>query len=375
MPLMLPSTPGPTRNAAGVASQLIAALQGIDGGLPPARSAVLVVVDGLGALPLRAHAGHARTLSSMTARRDVAGSVFPTTTAAALTSLLTGAAPGTHGMVGYRVLDPDADRLVNQLTDWERVGIDPRIWQPAPTVFEQVAAHGRPAFAVGIPEHTDSGFSRAILRGAQIHGQRTAAERVELAWELADAHDGALVYCYLPEVDKAGHRHGIDSAEWVHALEEVDAAVARRIPSGVGVLVTADHGMVDVPARRQLILDAAGGWHDGVRHIGGEPRMLHVYLEPDADHARILERWRRDLEGGAVVLSRGAAIGAGLFGGEVTVAARARIGDLLVVATGTHALYDGEAADQRGRGMIGQHGALTDEEWRVPFIRMGAFRR
>ncbi len=372
---MLPSSPDTTRSIAGVAPQLLAALRGGTDALPAARSAVLAVVDGLGVIPLRAHAGHARTLAAAMARKDVIGSAFPTTTAAALTTLLTGVTPGLHGLVGYRVLDPHRDVLVNQLSEWDKLGLDPMAWQPSPTVFEQFAAAGGRAFAVGIPAYAGSGFSRATLRGAEFRAATSPAERVELAWDLADAHDGALVYCYLPEVDKAGHKHGIDSGEWAAALEDIDAALSRRVPDGVGVLVTADHGMVDVPPQRQLVLDGAGGWHDGVRHIGGEPRMLHVYLESDADPTPIAQRWRRDLEGFADVLSRTEAIDAGLFGSGVTDAARERMGDLLAIARSNFALYDGDDEDQRGRGMIGQHGALTPEEWRVPLIRLGAFRR
>lgn len=372
---MLPSSPDTTRSIAGVAPQLLSALQGGAEPLPAVRSAVLVVVDGLGAIPLRAHAGHARTLASAMARKDVIGSAFPTTTAAALTTLLTGAMPGEHGLVGYRVRDPHRDVLVNQLTEWDRSGADPLTWQPVPTVFEKAAASGHPAFAVGIPAYAGSGFSRATLRGAEFRAAKSPADRVELAWELADAHDGALVYCYLPEADKAGHRHGVDSAEWVAALEDIDAALSRRVPDGVGVLITADHGMVDVPAHRQLVLDAAGGWRDGVRHLGGEPRMMHVYLEADADGVAIVQRWRRDLEGSADVVTRAEAIDAGLFGPMVTDAARERTGDLLAIARSNTALYDGDAEDQRGRGMVGQHGSLTPEEWRVPHIRLGAFRR
>lgn len=372
---MLPSSLESTRNIAGVAPQLLAALRGAGTDLAPARSVVLVVIDGLGAIPLRAHAGHARTLASAMAKKDIAGSVFPTTTAAALTSLVTGVTPGTHGMVGYRVLNPARGILVNQLTEWESAGVDPLVWQAAPTLFEQATTAGHPAFVVGFPAYAGTGFTRAILRGAEFRSAQSPADRVELAWELADAHDGAIVYCYLPEVDKAGHKHGIDSAEWVHALEDIDAALSRRIPDGVGVLVTADHGMIDVPQHRQLVLDAADGWHDGIRHIGGEPRMLHVYTEPDADLSAILDRWRRDLEGMADVVSRTEAIDAGLFGPAVTDAALSRMGDFLVAARSNRAVYDGEAEDQRGRSMVGQHGSLTPEEWRVPFIRMGVFAR
>lgn len=375
MPLTLPSSLESTRNIVGVAPQILGALRADTVDLPRARSVVLVVVDGLGSIPLRAHAGHARTLAAAMAKKDVAGSVFPTTTAAALTSLLTGVAPGVHGLVGYQVRNPETGGLVNQLSGWEEAQVDPGVWQSAPTVFEQATAAGHPAFVVGIAEYDGSGFTRATLRGGEFRAAHSVADRVALAWELAASHEGALVYCYLPEVDKAGHRHGIDSAEWVAALEDVDAALSRPIPAGVGVLVTADHGMVDVPTHRQLVLDARGGWHDGIQHIAGEPRMLHVYAEPDADHVSLLTRWRRDLEGYADVVSRQEAIDAGWFGVGVSDAASARIGDLLAVARSNFALYDGEAVDQRSRGMIGQHGALTDDEWRVPFIRMGAFRR
>ncbi|MFJ4175842.1 alkaline phosphatase family protein [Microbacterium sp. NPDC089696] len=373
MSLMLPPESPAARSVVGVADDLFAALRGESAVLPPAESVVLVLVDGLGAIALRGHAGHARTLTAAMAKKDVAHSVFPTTTAAALTSLLTGAWPGEHGLVGYRVLDRSRDVLVNQLTGWESDGLDPLTWQAAPTVFERARADGRPSFAMGVAAYAHSGFTRATLRGADFVAARTPAERVEAAYDLAARHPGAFVYCYLPEVDKAGHKHGVDSPQWIAALEEIDAALALRVPPGVGVLVTSDHGMLDVPVHRQVVLEAE---HlEGVRHVGGEPRMLHVYVEPDADAATITDRWRRDLEGLADVGTRAEAVTAGLFGPTVTESAAARIGDVLVVARGNGAIYDGTAADQRGRGMIGQHGGLTPEERQVPLIRLGAFGR
>lgn len=370
---MLPSEAPSARSIVGVAGDLFASLRGDSVVFPVARSVVLVVVDGLGAISLRAHAGHARALTGGMTKKDTAQSVFPSTTAAALTSIVTGAWPGVHGLVGYRVLDRSRDLLVNQLTGWESEGLDPLTWQPVPTIFEQAAAAGRASFAVGIAAYADSGFSRATLRGAEFIAARTPADRVEAAYGLAEQHPGSLVYCYLPEVDKAGHKHGVDSAEWVTALEDIDAALSVRVPAGVGVLVTSDHGMVDVPARRQVVLEEP---HlEGVRHVGGEPRMLHVHMEPDADQSGVLHRWRSDLEGVADVITREDAVRQGLFGPEVTDAARSRIGDLLVVARGVWAVYDGTASDQRGRGMIGQHGGLTPEERTVPLIRLGAFAR
>lgn len=370
---MLPSESPSARSIVGVASDLFASLRGESAALPPAQSVILVVIDGLGAISLRGHTGHARSLTAGMTKRDTAQSVFPSTTAAALTSILTGVWPGEHGLVGYRVLDARRDVLVNQLTGWESEGLDPLTWQPVPTIFEQAVTAARPSFAVGVAAYEHSGFTRATLRGAEFVAANTPAERVEAAYGLAEQNPGALVYCYLPEVDKAGHKHGVASAEWVAALEDIDAALAVRVPSGVGVLVTSDHGMVDVPSRRQAVLESS---HlSGVRHVGGEPRMLHVHLEPDAVAEDVLARWRADLDGIADVLTRDEAITAGLFGPLVTDDARSRIGDLLVIARGVWAVYDGTAADQRGRGMIGQHGGLTAEERTVPLLRLGAFSR
>nr|WP_236571199.1 nucleotide pyrophosphatase/phosphodiesterase family protein [Microbacterium hydrocarbonoxydans] len=356
-----------------MADDLFAALRGESAALPRATSVVLVLIDGLGAIGLRAHAGHARALTAGMAKKDVAQSVFPSTTAAALTSLLTGAWPGQHGLVGYRVLDRSRDVLVNQLTGWEAEGVDPATWQSMPTLFERARAEGRPTFAVGVAAYANSGFTRATLRGAEFVPADTPAERVEVAYELAERHPGSLVYCYLPEADKAGHRHGVASLEWVTALEEIDRALALRVPPGVGVLVTSDHGMVDVPAHRQVVLEA--DHLRGVHAIGGEPRMLHIYLDPDSDAVETFARWSQDLAGLADVGTRDEAIAAGLFGPTVTEAAAARIGDLLVVARGNGAVYDGTASDQRNRGMIGQHGGLTPEERQVPLLRFGAFAR
>ena len=370
---MLPPESSSARSVVGVADDLFAALRGESATLPRADSVVLVVIDGLGAISLRGHAGHARALTAGMAKKDVAQSVFPSTTAAALTSIVTGVWPGEHGLVGYRVLDAGRDLLVNQLSGWETDGIDPFTWQPAPTIFERAGAGGHASFAVGFAGYAHSGFTKATLRGAEFVAATTATSRIETAYGLAQAHPGSLVYCYLPEVDKAGHKHGVASGEWVAALEDVDAALSTRVPPGVGVVVTSDHGMVDVSASRQVVLEEP---HlEGVRHVGGEPRMLHVYLEPEADLESVTARWRADLDGVADVVTRDEAVRGGLFGTVVTDAAAARIGDLLAIARGSWALYDGTAADQRSRGMVGQHGALTPEERQVPLIRLGAFAR
>lgn len=375
MSLSLPARPAGALRLTDVVPIVQAAIAGGEGPLPSVRSAIVFVVDGLGARNLSSRRAHARFLAAAMARRDTAATVFPSTTAAALTSLWTGVWPGVHGVVGYRALVPETGVVENQLTGWDAGGLDPLTWQRAAPFFAVAAEEGRPVFVVSKPEYSDSGFTRATLRGAEIHGAASLAERADLAAHLARAHDGALVYLYAPELDVIGHRVGWESERWAHGLEELDG-VARRLHEragrDVGVVLTADHGMVDVPAERQVLFGDGPLTH-GVRAVGGEPRMLHLYAAPGAASA-VHAAWLAE-QSRSWVLTRDEAVDAGLFGAVVDPAVRERIGDVLVAARARIAYYDDRVADTSPRRMIGQHGSLTDEETTVPFIRLGAFAR
>ncbi|WP_308490910.1 alkaline phosphatase family protein [Microbacterium terrisoli] len=374
MTLSLPADPPRARSLTDVVPHLLAALDGASEWFAPARSAIVFVVDGLGAQNLSARSGHARFLSAARGKRDVARTVFPSTTAAALTSLLTGAPVGEHGIVGYRVRVPGTDVVANQLKGWEQGKIDPLTWQRAQPIMAREAAAGRPCFVVSLPKFAHSGLTEATLRGAQMHTAATVGERVLIAADLAARHPGALVYVYAPDLDAAGHKYGWESEEWTAALEGVDAAareLAASLAPGVGAIVTADHGMVDVPRHRQLLLSDGDGLVDGVRHIAGEPRMLQLYAE-EGEAAHVLDAWRSAESGRSWVLSREEAVAGGLFG-PVDDAVLPRIGDVLVAARGGVAYYDDRLDDKAPQKMIGQHGSLTDQERQVPLIRLGAF--
>jgi hypothetical protein len=125
-------------------------------------------------------------------------------------------------------------------------------------------------------------------------------------------------------------------------------------------------------------VDARPELLDGIRHVGGEPRFLSLYLEPGLEaskRSRLVAGWRAAEEHRAWVLERGEAIDAGLYGPEVADEVRPRIGDVLVAARAGVAYYDRREANRQAEAMIGQHGSLTDEETRVPLIRAGAYAR
>lgn len=358
-------------------------LSAIDGGgnalsLPQVDKAVVLLVDGLGATALKASAGHARTLAPRLGALTTAVSGFPTTTASALASLTTGAGAGEHGLVGYQALDPAHDRVVNQLTGWDD-RLDPATWQRSRTVFEVAADAGIPGFAVGLDRYRDTGFTHAVLRGAEYRGAGTVDERLAEVRRILDSCDRAVVYVYVPELDQAAHKYGWQSGQWTDRLEELDAAVREFVATlgkREGMMLTADHGIIDVAPHNQVLFDSDPGMLEGVRHIAGEPRCLQLHFEPDAPRSvreAVIARWRESESARSWVATKEEAITAGWFGSAVHPEVKPRIGDLLVAARKSIAYYDGRDERLSGRKMIGQHGSMTREELVVPLLRFGAF--
>lgn len=372
--------PAPKTDGLSLADVLESCLGSIAGrpnrlGLPWVDRAILVLVDGLGAEALTARAGHARTLAGAAGKSIESG--FPTTTAAAIATLTTGVRPGEHGVVGYAVLDPAGDRVVQQLSGWDPE-LDPLTWQPAPTLFERASTAGFAAVAIGPERYRDSGFSRAVLRGAEYRAAASIADRMTRAAEfLREPGPPGLAYVYVPELDAAAHRHGLQSREWTTALESTDAAARELItslPARAGVLITADHGIVDIPQHAHIHFDTVPALLDGVRFVAGEPRCLQLHFDPDATPAqreRTVEAWRGSESDRAWVATRDEAIAADWFG-PVREEVLPRIGDLLIAARKNVAYHDSRAV-VRGHPMIGQHGSWSQAELRIPLLRFGRF--
>lgn len=340
--------------------------------LPRVDSVIVVVVDGLGRANLAARAGHARTLAR--AEGWTIHAAVPTTTATGLTTLTTGALAGAHGMLGYATLDPQSRTVRNNLTG-EGSHTEPETWQPVPPLFALAREHGvRPA-AVTDTKFQGSSFTRAKLRGADFLGGATFADRVDLALDVVRS-SRSLVYLYTADVDHAGHQHGSESPQWTDQLEMADAEIARlagSLPPRVGVLVVADHGMVDVPSHRHRIIDPSSAFLQHIDRVAGEPRFLQLYRAPgtsDTDWRATVERWRDAESERSWVATREELAATGVLG-EWSAEHAARLGDLLVAARARVAYY--LDAEDPARDMIGQHGSLTPEELRVPLLRLGAF--
>ncbi|WNB84444.1 alkaline phosphatase family protein [Cellulomonas sp. ATA003] len=237
-------------------------------GLPRVQRACVVLVDGLGWDNLADRSGHAPFLRSLLGdgRELVTG--YPSTTAASLGLLGTGRGPGRTGMVGYTARHPGTGALAN-LVSWTDVG-PAREWQREPTVLEQVDAAGVPVTSVGPARFAGSGLTEAVLRGGGYMRAESLADRVDAA--VFSLMGPALVYLYWGDVDKIGHHHGVGSWQWGEALGELDrelARLARALPPGTLLAVTADHGMVDVDRSSRWDVATTPALAQGVELVAG----------------------------------------------------------------------------------------------------------
>ena len=337
--------------------------------LPPARTVVVLLVDGMGDILLAERSGHAPFLRSL---RDASGSQtiaagFPTTTATSLGMFGTGLMPGTHGLVGLDVLDPDRGVLFNELA-WDPA-VDPRRWQPSATIFERLAAAGLDVIRIGPGFFDGSGLTEAVHRGGRFVAAQALADRIDAALAAASSVRSGLIYVYWGDLDKIGHEQGVGSWRWIEELESVDRfahRLADDLPRDTLLLITADHGMIDCPPERRLDLAYQPDLTAGVRLVGGEARSLQLYCRPGAVDD-VVAAWRSRLSGSMQVLTRDQAIAAGWFG-PVSARVLPRIGDVVTSALDDIAVLDSRTARPQILALKAYHGARTAAETLVPLL-------
>ncbi len=346
--------------------------------LPRARRAIVVLVDALGDRLVRRRIGHAPALRAALPTAYRLDSGFPSTTATSMGSFGTGLPPGAHGLVGYEVLVPEVDGILNELS-WrigDAAGPDPRRWQPEPTVFEAAEAEDVRVTRIGPGFFDGSGLTNAALRGGRFRAAADLAGRVDASLEAVQAAPQALVYLYWGDVDRIGHEHGVDSWQWTAELERVDAELGRlvaSVPDDTAVYVTADHGMVDIPYADRVDLAREPTLLDGVRHVGGEPRSVQLYCRPGAVDD-VVQTWRARLGDTVRIWRRDEATAAGLFGDPSLVQERSvpRIGDVVVGCLGSVAVVDSVRMRPEALALIGQHGSVTEDERAIPLFHWAA---
>lgn len=329
--------------------------------MPPevegARSLAVLVIDGLGWNQLQDRLHLAPTLAGMSGGSIT--TVAPSTTATALTSLTTGLSPADHGLVGYRFAM--GDTVMNVLRWGDESGDLSRTFVP-----EQIQSCP-PFLGASVPvvsraELEGSGFTRAHLAGVRHRGWRAASSIAVTIGEMLGSGE-SFVYAYYDGVDKIAHERGFGryyDAELVHA-DALVATVLEQMPPESVLLVTADHGQVQV-GDRTIALAPAITQH--VARQSGEGRFRWLHAKRGRTEA-LAEECRVHADTAWVVTVE-EVIEEKWFGARVSDEVRRRLGDVALVAREPVSFED--PAEGFGMTLICRHGSLTADEMIVPLL-------
>lgn len=325
-----------------------------------ASQVVLLVLDGLGAEQLRTRAALAPALAAATG--GAVTSVAPSTTACALTSLVTGRVPAEHGVVGYRVaLDGD----VMNVLQWSVRGRDARVRVPA-HVFQPCPSF--PGATAPVPvvtryDYGPTGFTAAHLGDVALHRWHTPAGLVTAVRALA-AEGAPFVYAYYEGIDRIAHAQGLGAYydDELRAADRLVSDVLDALPPGAVLVVTADHGQVEVGGSVEVLGPEI---MDGVTLISGEGRFRWLHTRAGATTDVVAAA--TDLHGDvAWVRTREQILEDGWLGGKPQDDVAARLGDVALVPFAPTAFLD--PADTGELRLRARHGSLTADEMLVPLL-------
>lgn len=348
---------------------------GLDCMLSERSRVVLIVVDGLGYGHLtRQHA----TSCLRRHLRDSLTSVFPSTTATAITTYLTGLAPSQHAITGWHMYFPEiatvgavlplrARRTDRPLT---ALGLDPSLFFDHRPVFDLLPV---PSFVISPERIVNSEFNRIHSGRAERRGYGSLEQFFDSMLSCLRApRERSYIYGYYADFDSIAHEHGVGSRAANLVLQRFDSAFSAFLERAAGldatIVVTADHGFIDSRPDRSIELDR----HPALAAtlalpLCGERRAAYCYVRPD--RSREFEAYVRGELSEQVWLHRSTdLIEQGWFGpGTPHPKLKERVGDYTFVMKANWTIKDWLPGEQRYR-QLGVHGGVTEEEMLVPLV-------
>ena len=339
--------------------------------LEAARNVVLLIIDGLGDRLLSKHASGGE-LSRR--RRDSLTSVFPSTTASAITTSYTGRTPLEHGLTGWFTYFSDAGCVAAALPFKSRGdmvplsarGVTPRQIYTSESLFASLPVR---SIVVTDERIAASEYNVRHCGGAEVHAYRSVDELVSLVeTAVKSGNERKFVYAYWPDYDSASHQYGCESAEALGALARIDDAFGRLVFSLSAtdsvIIATADHGFLDCPRENCLELPAALA--SQLRFpLCGERRVVFCHVRSEKEFVSEAKEWLG--ERAEVRPSRELAEESWFGGGAPHPQFAERIGDVAIIMRDGYTLKDWLPGESRHLH-IGNHGGTSEDEMTIPLI-------
>jgi hypothetical protein len=360
----------------GGASNHHAPLKELPDDLPAAaQNVVLLVIDGLGFQYLT-EAGNHSTLNRHL--RTKLTTVFPSTTATAITTFLTGLAPQQHGLTGWFTYFHELGSILTVLPFRPRFGgaslgelnIDVQSLYGHTPIFDLI---DRDCYVVTPDSIAYSDYSLAHRGKAHIKPYETLSECFRFTRDIIrSSQHRKYIYTYWPMFDGMAHEKGVGSAEVAQHFQDIDHAFAHFIKSIKGsntlVVATADHGIIDSGPAYCIELEQHPELQDILTMpLTGERRMAYCYVDADR-HGDFKNYLQTNFDDQLQILDSKQLIDQHFFGlGSPHPQLHHRVGDYTLAMNSNMTIMDTVPGERRFYH-IGTHGGLSEQEMYVPLI-------
>ncbi len=340
-----------------------------------ATNVVLLVLDGLGYDYLTTQGAGSCLHQQLYCGMDA---VAPPTTAASITTFLTGVAPQQHGLTGWFTWLREVGSVVTVLpyavrgnrSELQANGVYPDALFKHSSIFDQMDVD---CYSLMPDWLSESAFNNSLLGKAELVLHRGLSDYYGKIAEVVKRDQQAkYLYAYWPQFDGLAHQHGVASKQLADHFTKLDQGYAKLQQELAGtdtlLLVTADHGFIDTQRRTRLLINDFPEILDCLQiPLCGEPRLVYCYVQ---FHKRqqFIELVQQHL-GHAVTLHHGAdLIQQGLYGqGEPHPELVSRVGEFVLEMRENYTLTQ-RLPGETEFYMIGQHGGLSEAEMRVPLV-------
>ena len=319
--------------------------------------------------------------------------VFPSTTAATLTTINTGLTPQEHALPEWTIYFQEIDRIINTLPftplgekgqdSLLEMGVNPEILYDGDTIYQTLENESVKSFAFVKAPYAHGCYSQIVHKGSTITPFITYSDMLAKLRKLVKDEKGpAYFYAYLDNLDAMGHLYGPHTPEYSAELSALSYAlktelldkIDRKAAEKTLLLVTSDHGQVDISPEATLYLNAFPKLTQAFKRTSqgkpilptGSPRDVFLHIKPAQLH-ETSNFLSKKLKGKAKVTRTNEATKNGLFGiGKPRKRFRERVGDLLILPYENHTVWY-EHIKGKKIYFRGHHGGLNEEEMFVPF--------
>ena len=355
---------------------------------------ILLLIDGFGYTSWLKHYQDNHFLRKLTEKSSVTPltSVFPSTTAASLNTFSSCLTPQEHGLPEWFVYFKEIDMTLQSLPlqkvngieckDFDFDDVDPGILYKDETIFQKLGKTGITSFTLMPEAFVDSPYSGLTLNGSKRVGYEGLDDLFSKICTIIEDEAGpAFTYAYVGSLDTVGHECGPSSNEYADELKRIDTAISnefsklcKKTASDTSIIVTADHGQIDIPPNNTFYLNSLSEFQSMLRESPtmdyiaptGSPRDVYLHLKEEKVE-ECYNYLKEELAGLADILRIKDIVDLGLFGmGQPCEEFLDRVGDLLVLPRSNEAVWF-QIVPGKLFEMPGLHGGLSREEMLIPF--------